>query len=237
VHGSAEKSGRIGIEVFVLTFIAVAGLVFFNPTLGPVLTAITVAVLLVFDLLFLFALLGVLTRLKERVRDWRFAGRLRRDPVLVPDLRRLAQETKRVFYENAEGTMLYVTRMFTEPDASLRDEILERGRLFRHLLYLSETRARWERVRLVTVVRAIVEHFGVADSVLERLYRIVSRAEVDEPAVAQWETFRERYNQLRDAWKRYSERMFAVTGLSATIPGQPARSLNPSRVRGKVKSS
>lgn len=54
---------------------------------------------------------------------------------------------------------------------------------------------------------------------------------VDEPAVAQWETFRERYNQLRGAWERYSERMFAVTGLSATIPGRPARSLNPARVR------
>lgn len=199
--------------------------------MGPVATGLVVAILLAFDSLFLLMLLGALPRFRDRVQERRSSRRISHDPLLLPELQRLAQQTKRALYENGQGTMLYLSRLFTAPDEALPNEILGHARLFEALRYLSETKSSWNRIHLVSVVRGIVDHFGVADSVLERVYRIVSRAEVDEASVAEWETFRERYNQLRGAWERYSEHMFGVIGLSASIPGQPARVLNPRRVR------
>ena len=100
---------------------------------------------------------------------------------------------------------------------------------------MSQTSTPWDRSRFATLVRSVVEHFGIAQSVLDRLYTIVAHAKVSEESVATWETFKERYNQLRNEWQRLSNEMLAVIGLDAGVPGEPARSLTPiaiDRLRG-----
>jgi hypothetical protein len=65
-------------------------------------------------------------------------------------------------------------------------------------MQLSQTRTPWDRGRFATLVKSVVEHFGVAQAVLDHLYTIVAHATFSEESVATWETLKERYNQLRN---------------------------------------
>jgi hypothetical protein len=103
------------------------------------------------------------------------------------------------------GTLFNLAGVFTEPDKSLANEVQRYRRAFEGLVQMSQSRGRWDRSRFATLVRSVVEHFGITQSVVDRLYTIVARAKVSEESVANWETFRERYNQLRTDWQRLSD--------------------------------
>jgi hypothetical protein len=225
--GGQDGTTRIGVEVAVGGVLAVVAFLVVNPSLGPSVTAFVVIVIVALDVITILALLGMFPRIRSWWQDRRARRRLNRDPILVPEMGRLVQRTRDALYENSVGSLLNMSRVFTQPEETLPNEVLRYERAFRGLLQMSQTRAPWDRSRFATLVRSVVEHFGIVQSVLDRLYTIVARAKVSEESVANWETFRERYNQLRSDWKRLSDQMLAVVGLDATVPGEPARSLTP----------
>ncbi len=196
-------------------------------SLGPSVTAFVVVVIVALDVITILALLGLFPRIRSWLRDRRDQSRLNRNPMLVAEMVRLVQRTKDALYENRVGSLLNLARVFTEPDESLPNEVQRYRRAFEGLVGMSQVRGRWDRIRFSLIVRNVVEHFGIVQSVLDRLYNIVAHAKVSEESVAMWETFRERYNQLRNDWQHLSDEMLSVVGLSAEVPGEPARSLNP----------
>src|SRR6266581_4500533 len=226
--GSQEGTAtRIGVEVAAVAILAIIAVVIFNPSLGPSVTALVVVVLVALDVITILALLGLFLGIRSWLHDRRSQWRLNRNPTLVPEMVRLVQRTGDILYGNGAGNLLNLTRVFTEPDENLPNEVRRYGRAFQGLSQLSQTRTPWDRSRFATLVRNVVEHFGIVQSVLDRLYTIVAHAKVSEESVAAWETFKERYNQLRNDWQRLSNEMLAVIGLDAGVPGEPARSLYP----------
>jgi len=218
---------RIGIEVAAVAILAIIAVVIFNPSLGPSVTALVFVVLVALDVITILALLGLFPKIRSRLRDRRDQSRLNRNPMLVAEMVRLVQRTKDALYENRVGSLLSLARVFTQPDESLANEVQRYRRAFEGLVGISQVRGRWDRIRFALIVRNVVEHFGIIQSVLDRLYDTVAHAKVSEESVAMWETFRERYNQLRNDWQRLSDEMLSVVGLSAEVPGEPARSLSP----------
>src|SRR5438445_3006281 len=211
--GSQEGTPtRIGIEVASVAILAIIAVLIFNPSLGPSITALVVVVLVALVVVRLLALLGLFPRIRSWLHDRRSQKRLNRHPTLVPEMVRLVQRTQYALYENSVGTLLNVSRTLTAPDESLPNEVLRYRRAFQGLLQLSQTRTPWDRSRCATLVRSVVEHFWIAQAVLDRLYTIVAHAKVSEDSVATWETFKERYNQLRNEWQRLSNEMLAVMG-------------------------
>ena len=231
-EGTATK---IGIQVAAFAVLSVLAVLVFNPSLGPNVTAFVVTVIIALELLLILALLGAFPRIRTWLQDRRSRRILNRHPMLVPEMVRLVQRTQVALYENTAGSLLNVSRIFTGTDEPLPNEVLRYRRAFQGLLQMSQARTPWDTSRFSTLVRSVVEHFGIAQSVLDRLYPIVSHAQVSEESIATWETFKERYNQLRSEWQRLSNEMLAHVGLSAEIPGEPARSLTPiaiDRLRG-----
>jgi len=226
--GSQEGTAtRIGVEVAAVAILAIIAVLVFNPSLGPSVTAVVVVALVALEVTTILALLGLFTRIRSWLHDRRSERQLNRHPTLVPEMVRLVQRTRDTLYENRVGSLLNMARVLTETDGDLPNEVLRYERAFRGLLSMSQARGRWDRIRFATLMRSVVDHFGIVQSVLDRLYTIVAHAEVSEESVATWETFKERYNQLRNDWQRLSDEMLAVIGLSAEVPGEPARSLNP----------
>jgi len=234
--GSQEGTAtRIGIELAAVAILAIIAVLVFNPTLGAAVTALVVIVIIALEVILILALLGLFPRIRSWWQERRSQRRLNRSPMLVEEMRRLVRRTKDTLYENRVGSLLNLARTFTESDESLPNELLRYGRAFEGLVSLSNITSRWDRIRFTVLVRSVADHFGILQSVLDRAYPIVARAQVSEVSVATWETFREHYNQLRSDWQRLSGEMLKVIGLDAEVPGEPARSLTPiaiDRLRG-----
>lgn len=231
VWGGTEGSAtRIGVEVASFTILAIVALSLFNPSLGPLLTAVSVAVLAGLDALVIMALLGLFPRIRNWRRDRKSKTTLNKHPTLIPEMVRLVQRTHYALYENATGNLRNISETFPSPDKSLANEVERYGQAFQGLVEMSQTQGRWDRGRFTTLVRSVVAHYAIADSVLDRLQNLVAPAAVSVKSVAVWENFKETYNKLRTDWQRLSDEMNALLGSGVHVPGSPAHSLHPASV-------
>lgn len=221
---------RIGVEVAAVTILGIIALLLFNPTLGPSGTVLVVVVLIGLDVVLILALLGAFPRIRAWWQDRRSRVRLNRDLFLVREMVRLISRTNDALYENRVGSLLYMTSLLTMPDQTLMNEVQRYAQALRGLVDMSQTRGPWTPNRFALLVRTVVTHFQLAESVLDRLYAVAANKEVTDNSLAVWESFREQYNQLRSDWQRLSDRMQATIHRDAQVRGAPARALQPLRV-------
>src|SRR5438552_14549214 len=88
--GSQEGTAtRIGVEVAAVAILAIIAFAVFNPSLGPSVTALVVAVLVALEVVTILALLGLFPKIRSWLQNREWQRRLNRHPTLVPEMVRL----------------------------------------------------------------------------------------------------------------------------------------------------
>src|SRR5438876_11637484 len=90
--GSQEGTAtRIGVEVAAVAILAIIAVLVFNPSLGPFVTAVVVLALVVLEVITIFALLVLFSKIRSWWRDRRDETKLNRHQILVPAMVQLVQ--------------------------------------------------------------------------------------------------------------------------------------------------